>query len=463
MKFRAKMTLWMVALLSLLFGAGGSLLISGSFQASLEREKDAAFSAHRMVWSALQIVGGLEAYLDGEAITDTMAQLWAQNRSAWAALRLTGPEGVLYASDAVSAYPFGGAAPAAGQCAFSIGARQDGAQCLVLCGAAGTLRLETAHDISDLYAVRQAQQRTWLRVFFVMEALCAALSYTVSRVLTSQLVRLSRASRAIASGRFSSRVRVRSEDEIGAVSEDFNAMAAQMEAAIAELRGAVERQERFVGSFAHEMKTPMTSLIGYAELLRSGALTPEEQADAVGYVYSEGKRLEKLSRKLLELLVLRRQDLPLLEVSPSALIENLMERLQPLYAAKGVSLSCQCEPGLCLLEPELVWSLLLNLTDNARKAIRNGGRIHYRLEMLPDGCRITVEDSGAGIPPEALAHLTEAFYRADKARSRAQGGFGLGLALCQEVAALHHGSMAFANRPGGGARVTAELHGGRLS
>ena len=82
-------------------------------------------------------------------------------------------------------------------------------------------------------------------------------------------------------------------------------------------------------------------------------------------------------------------------------------------------------------------------------------------EMLADGCLIHVLDSGRGIPPQALEHLTEAFYRVDKARSRAQGGFGLGLSLCREIAALHNGRIRFENRPEGGACVTVDLRGGR--
>lgn len=101
----------------------------------------------------------------------------------------------------------------------------------------------------------------------------------------------------------------------------------------------MERQEQFVGSFAHEMKTPMTSLIGYADLLRSGTLTQEEQAVAAGYLYSEGKRLESLSRKLLELLVLRQHGLPLIPVSPGALVEQLIWQLEPVYRGKGIQLT----------------------------------------------------------------------------------------------------------------------------
>ncbi len=469
MRFRVKVTLCMLSVLSTLFGVGGSLLISEAFQDTLKREKDAAFSAYQMVWGSLQIVNSLDHRLDQEGIASVMQQLHDQNQNAWAALRLTDEKMVLFESEAAGLYfPSAMDLPEADQCQFRIAEGENGDKYFILSGAvkAGediTLYLYTAHDVSGVFAMRQVQQATYLRAFSAMMVLCAGLSYTVSRVLTAPLARLSKASRAIASGNYASRVPVRSEDEIGAVSADFNAMAAQMEKTVSQLCRAVERQERFVGSFAHEMKTPMTSLIGYAELLRSETLTPEEQAEASGYIYSEGKRLENLSRKLLELLSLKQSRLPLAEICPADLIEEFTERIRPLYAAQNISLtrSTDARDGTCLLEPDLVWTLLLNLSDNARKAIEGEGYIHYRLEILPDGCRITVQDNGRGIPKASLEHLTEAFYRVDKARSRAQGGYGLGLALCQEIVDFHHGSIRFSNRSGGGASVTVELKGGR--
>ena len=465
MKFRLKMTLCMLSILAVLFGAGGSLLISGSFQDSLEREKDAAFSSYRMAWSALQIVNGLTPYLDEEAIVQTMDQLCRQDRTAWTSLRLTTEEGLLFES---ARYPFpeDDLLPDPDTCLLRVADAGTGGRWLLLSGAVKTngetLYLHTAYDISELYTMRQSQETTYLKAFAVMAALCAVLSYTVSRLLTAPLVGLSRSSRAIASGNFSSRVPIRSHDEIGAVSRDFNVMAERMEKTVLELHQAVERQERFVGSFAHEMKTPMTSLIGYAELMQSGTLTQDEQTEAAGYIYSESKRLSNLSRKLLELLVIREQGLALTEISPADMIENMTERLRPLLAKRDIAVRCDCQPGTCLLEPDLIWSLLLNLADNAQKAMERGGELRFQLEMLRDGCRIRVLDTGRGIPEAALEHLTEAFYRVDKARSRKQGGFGLGLALCQEIVALHNGSLRFENRADDrGACVTAELRSGR--
>lgn len=470
MKFHLKITLSMLALLSLLFGTGSSLLISASFRESLEREEATAFSSYHMAWGTLQIVGRLKPYLDRETLAQTMEQLDQQSETFWTSLRLTFGEEIIYGSGrmrADSEIP-----PVSGTCLIQISGETEGHYYLVFSGTVETdgdlLCFTASHCISDLYTARDAQQRTCFRILLVMWPLCGILSYAVSRLLTAPLKELSQASRLIASGNYASRVRVRSQDEIGVLSQDFNTMAEQLEANaeqkehyIEQLCQSAEQQERFTGSFAHELKTPMTALVGYADLLRSGTLTPEEQAEAAGYLYSEGKRLESLSRKLLELLVIRQQGLSLIPASPGALVEQLTYRLEPICRERGIHLTCECEDGLCLIEPDLVWSLLLNLTDNAQKAMEGGGELHIQLELLADGCRILVLDSGRGIPPEALTHLTEAFYRADKARSRKQGGFGLGLALCREIISLHNGSIEFANRPEGGVCVTVELRGGR--
>ena len=225
---------------------------------------------------------------------------------------------------------------------------------------------------------------------------------------------------------------------------------------------AAARQESFMGSFAHEMKNPMTSIIGYAELIRSQMLTPEEEQDAANYIFSEGKRLESLSFKLLDILVLKKKTAELQPCSPAQLVGGTVEHLRRVYAEKNIVLQCRCEEGMCMLEPDLVKSLLVNLLDNARKAMDGGGNIYVVSEMLPDGCRIRVLDTGRGIPQEEIAHITEAFYRVDKSRSRAQGGVGLGLSLCSEIVQLHNGTMSFASRVGNGTCVTVELKGGAV-
>ena len=151
----------------------------------------------------------------------------------------------------------------------------------------------------------------------------------------------------------------------------------------------------------------------------------------------------------------------LLPSSPAALVQDLTAPLVPGLARQGITLTVQGEEGLCLLEPDLFRSLVLNLLDNARKAMEGSGTIAVTTAMTGDGCTLTVRDTGRGMPPEVLDHLTEAFYRVDKSRSRAQGGAGLGLTLCDRIAALHQGQLRLESQPGQGTTVTVTLKGGR--
>ncbi|WP_270298026.1 sensor histidine kinase [Eggerthella sinensis] len=137
-------------------------------------------------------------------------------------------------------------------------------------------------------------------------------------------------------------------------------------------------------------------------------------------------------------------------------------RTRKRCSRQGARLAHRCEEGTCLLEADLVRSLLLNLIENARKALEGPGTVLVTCTMQPGGCRIEVDDNGKGIPSASLRQVTDAFYRVDAARSRAEGGAGLGLALCAKIAELHGGSLRVESKAGRGTRVIVELRGGRL-
>ena len=261
--------------------------------------------------------------------------------------------------------------------------------------------------------------------------------------MTQPLVKVSKTARALSNGNLDARVNSKAHDEVGQLGADFDNMADRLSENINELKMSMEHQEMFMGSFAHELKTPMTSIIGYADLLRSEALSPEESQEAANYIFSEGKRLESLSFKLLDLLMMRNQNLSMMPTDMKHLIENLTYHLQPVYRKRNIDLRCRCQPGICSVEPDLFSSVIANLVDNSRKAMDNGGNIMILGESLNGVYRIRVIDNGRGMPEEAIRHITEAFYRVDKSRSRAQGGAGLGLTLCKEIIDLHKGRIAF--------------------
>lgn len=205
----------------------------------------------------------------------------------------------------------------------------------------------------------------------------------------------------------------------------------------------------------------MTSVIGYADLLRSRELSDEERREAADYIFREGKRMERLSLKLLDIYAAEQTEVSLSPHSPGRIVEDIADHLSPGLKEREIELTARCEKGTCMLDPDLFRSLVLNLVDNAGKAIGSRGHIRVTVRMTDEGCRLCVEDDGPGIPGEAREHLTEAFYRVDKSRSRKQGGAGLGLTLCEKIVKLHNGELFFESGEGNGTKVTAELKGGR--
>ena len=205
----------------------------------------------------------------------------------------------------------------------------------------------------------------------------------------------------------------------------------------------------------------MTSIIGYADLLRSRPASPEQVQESAGYIFREGRRLEALSRKLMDLSVLDRQEFSLRPVPMDRFLTRVGGALRPALTRQGIRLTVSAQPGKIPIEPDLMETVCLNLIDNARKSIDGDGAIS--LEGMAErggGYCIRVTDNGKGIPEEELARIAEPFYMVDKSRSRAQGGAGLGLALCKRIIDLHGGRLVFQSVVGQGTRVRVHLTGG---
>ena len=465
MKFRLKTTCCMLALMALLYSAGGSTLISVTFQNSLLQEKRAAKESYRTILNTLQVVNSLDDWNDEKDISKTLEQLSAQDAFG-AALQLHSQTETLYSKGTLAAHFVN----LTGQIdtthlACTIFSTPEAYYYLQLSGSfyieKDIYYLDAAYDISSIYQARRQQQEIYQKIFLILSAACACFSYVLAFFLTRPLACLSKASREIACGNYDYRSSIRSSDEVGAVSRDFDLMADHLQTSIQELKEAMERQNQFIGNFTHELKTPMTSIIGYADLLRSQSLSREDEAEAATYIFSEGKRLERLSLKLLDIFVSKQNSCTLAKASPAEIIHLLAGHLKYGLIQEQIILEYSCEEGWCMLDTDFFGSLLVNLIENARKALPAGGVISIRSAMTAEGCRVQVSDNGRGIPKEALAHITEAFYRVDKSRSRAQGGAGLGLTLCAEIAKMHNGTISFESEEGRGTTVIADLKGGQ--
>lgn len=470
MRFRVKIALWMTGMVALLFGIGGSILLTASFGQTLSREEDELYHVWQMISGMLGDVGEINRSLTYEDVAESLSLVSGEDAQLWDMMRLRSGELVIYEvygeemTDPLRDFDSAGTGEEGG---CEIRYLEEGARhVLILSGRLPTeetpVSMEMGRDISALFRDREAWLGIYRWVYLLLLVICGAVSYGTAGILTGPLSHLTQASRRIAGGDLSGRADVDSGDEIGILGKEFNQMAEYLEATVDQLKQEMENQEHFMGNFSHELKTPMTSIIGYADLIRGGTLSEREQAEAADYIVSEGKRLENLSMKLLKLLEVKKEEAAFGRTAPSVLLERAAEYLRPVCLEKGITLTVQTEAGECRMDADLVSSLVLNLLDNAVKSMTGeGGEIRLRQQMTPDGCRIFVADNGRGIPPEALPHLTEPFYRADKSRSRRAGGAGLGLSLCREIAEIHGGYLRFRSREGTGTAVMAVLKGGR--
>lgn len=214
------------------------------------------------------------------------------------------------------------------------------------------------------------------------------------------------------------------------------------------LQALNDRQSRFVADLTHELKTPLTSVIGYADLLRNAPLDESRRRAAADAIYHESTRLESLSQQLLALQGLQTDGVTLGSVPVAAVFADVARSLP------DAALDCDAPAGAAVrADRVLLADLLRNLVLNALHAEPKDGTVHLTCAEAGGQWRLTVRDNGCGIPAGALPHLTEPFYRVDKARARANGGSGVGLALCAEIAAAFGTELEFESTPGEGTTV----------
>lgn len=214
------------------------------------------------------------------------------------------------------------------------------------------------------------------------------------------------------------------------------------------LQALNDRQSRFVADLTHELKTPLTSMIGYADLLRSAPLNESRRRAAADAIYHESTRLESLSQQLLALQGLQTDSVTLGSVPVAAVFADVARSLP------DAALDCDAPAGATVrADRVLLADLLRNLVLNALHAEPKDGTVQLTCAEAGGQWRLTVRDNGCGIPAWALPHLTEPFYRVDKARARANGGSGVGLALCAEIAAAFGTKLEFESTPGEGTTV----------
>ncbi len=292
--------------------------------------------------------------------------------------------------------------------------------------------------------------------FLLAGALASGIALVLARWLargmTQPLRDMAMAARRMETGDYSIRVHSRSRDEVGQLAAAFNGMSA-------ELQNLEQSRRDLVANVSHELKTPIAAIRAHLENLLDGVQQPDPYTLQV--MLAQTERLSRLIEQLLELSRLESGELPLQreEMPLAPLVSEVLSEIEVARSDRGVAIDSEMPQDLPPVDAdrERVHQVLFNLLDNAVRFTQAGGAVTVSAHRSNGSVQVQVADTGVGIPPEHLPRLFERFYRADPARSREDGGTGIGLAIARSVVEAHGGHIHAESELGKGSVFSFDL------
>lgn len=248
--------------------------------------------------------------------------------------------------------------------------------------------------------------------------------------------------------------------EINVISQTTMEMSRNVKNYLGQLERERHIRQEFFSNASHELKTPITSIQGYAELLESGMIQDEAmKADFARRIKKEAMNMTGLINDILMIsrLESKEAEVTFSDVRISPLLDDIVESLQPMAALGQVYIHVDCQPLMIRANAQQIKELLSNLVSNAVKYNRPGGQVWVTIRETDGQMVIRVKDNGVGIPETALDRIFERFYRVDKGRSRKQGGTGLGLSIVKHIVGFYHGSIKVTSKPEEGSEFTVSI------
>lgn len=286
-----------------------------------------------------------------------------------------------------------------------------------------------------------------LGMFFMI--LSAIVMYFLSYKLTNPILEINRVANEIANLNFSDKAMVETEDEIGHLAQSINIMSDELKTNIEELKvsnkrlaeeilykNEIEKQRRdFIASASHELKTPLSLIMGYSEALKLEDISKEDKDNYLDIVIDETHKMNKLVRELLNISQIESGVITVnqSEFSIKKLVESTYQLLAIKINEKDISFSMDVEDVLVQSDYDQLQTVLINFINNAINHISDPNKIHISTQVEDAFVRLSVFNTGSQIPEEDILNLWDSFYKVDKARTRAYGGHGLGLSICKTI------------------------------
>lgn len=310
-----------------------------------------------------------------------------------------------------------------------------------------------AKDVSYLDEDFKSMCTVFIAASVGASVILAVVLFFVLRRLSAPLEKLRKATAEIAGGNFGARASVAGKDEFSMLASDVNKMADKVQEQLCSLEESAETKQMMLDNLAHEMRTPLTSIRGYAEYVINARIDEQERKEALEYIISEAERMRHISERLLDEAFIRENGIKPEPTDLSTLVFNAQKSLMPKAVEKEVLINTTAQSITVNCDPLLIGLVITNLTDNAIKACRKNGRVEINCRTEDGSVVVSVSDNGIGMSADQLERITEPFYRTDKSRSRSDGGTGLGLSLCDKIIRAHGAKLIFSSLPGKGTKA----------
>lgn len=284
-----------------------------------------------------------------------------------------------------------------------------------------------------LSAAKNEVIRYFLFAFIIVSVISIILLLLVAERIIGPVRKVQRAARAVARGDFDTKLDIRSNDEIGELATDFNAMTLS-------LKNQDQNQRNFIGDLSHELRTPMTTISGFLEGIIDGVIPKEETDKYLHIVLEETRRLSRLVNQLLELTRMESGSVPLEQkrFDLNELVRLVLIAAEQRIEDKRLRVSVDLpDEAWAYADPDQIRRVLNNLADNAIKFTPEEGTVAISVKLRNGKYHVAVENSGAGIDPNELPHLFERFYKSDKSRGMDKSGAGLGLYMVRNILKQH--------------------------
>lgn len=311
-------------------------------------------------------------------------------------------------------------------------------------------------NIAEIFEIRENLVKICIATIGIGLLIIALIAYIIAKTITRPVDDMQLEMYRLSKGDFSIELK-EGKDEFGILAKSFNKMSKEIENRNNELMEQAISKQLFIDNLSHEMNTPLTSILGYAELMEKANLSEEQRIKYLRYIEEESKRIMDMYKKLLLISYKKNSDLEKKEISLVKVFEEVEVNLRHKLNENKIELIINNQLNQMYGDETLIIMCVSNLVKNAINVSKENDKIIINAFEMDKKYYIQVVDQGTGISKEDIKKIIEPFYRVDKVRSRKNGGAGLGLSICKSIVEMHGGELKIESELGKGSIFILEF------